>query len=294
MFGKKNRKLLILIAIILVVIAVFIIDSCQNRREANYADGIYYVDVHFIDVGQGDSTLICTPDENILIDTGTDKSEVSLVAYLDKLGIDVIDYIIISHPHADHIGGADEIVESFDVENIVLNGVYDSGGYAGNLTDLAEERSIAHTVWEAGDFIEIGELDFYVLAPLPDSYDEDNNSSLVIKMVYGDSSFLFTGDAEKDCEKEMLDTYNASMLDCDVLKVGHHGSKTSSSAEFIAVVSPALSIISCAAENRYGHPHLSTLKTLEDENSMIWRIDEAGSVVVRTDGGKIFIPESVK
>ncbi len=288
----KKRTLRIFAALLL---ALLLFSSCSPVPSGyvppSEADE-YYIDVHFIDVGQGDSTLIMTPYENILIDTGTNASEVDLVAFLGKVGVDSIDYLIISHPHADHIGGADKIIESFDVENLVLNGVRDNNFYTENLEALATREEVEIDIWEAGESFEIGFMQIEVLAPLPLSNDADNNSSLVFKVIYKDASFLFTGDAEEDSEEEMLEKYSVEMLDCDVLKVGHHGSATSSCDEFIAAVSPALSVISCEFSNRYGHPHTETLKTLERYGSIIARIDLEGSVSVRSDGDEIIIIES--
>ncbi len=277
------------------LLALLLFSSCSGAPRSyvppSEADS-YYIDVHFIDVGQGDSTLIMTPYENILIDAGTNASEVDLVAFLGKAGVDSIDYLIISHPHADHIGGADKIIEAFDVETLVLNGVRDDNFYTENLEALATEKDVEIDIWEAGEKLEIGFMQIEVLAPLPLSNDADNNSSLVFKVIYKDASFLFTGDAEADSEEEMLESYPVEALDCDVLKVSHHGSATSSCDEFIAAVTPVLSVISCEFSNRYGHPHKQTLDTLAKYGSIVARIDIEGSVTVRSDGDEIIIIES--
>lgn len=288
----ENTKVRVLAVLLLVLVLFTSCSSSHNGYVPPSEGDSYYIDVHFVDVGQGDSTLIMTPYENILIDAGTNLSEVDLVAFLDRVGVDSIDYLIISHPHADHIGGADKIIEALDVETLVLNGVKDDNFYTENLEALATEKDVKIDVWEAGESFEIGFMQIEVLAPLPLSNDAENNSSLVFKLCYKDASFLFTGDAEEDSEEEMLESYPAEALDCDVLKVGHHGSATSSCDEFIAAVSPILSVISCEFSNRYGHPHKQTLDTLAKYGSIVARIDIDGSVTVRSDGDEIIIIES--
>lgn len=292
-----KRKRIIKILTVIALIAVFVVLVRYERvnryvSPENFDD--YLIDIHYIDVGQGDSTLIVTPDENILIDAGLEQSAVALTAYLDKAGVDTIDYLVITHPHSDHIGGASKLLDSFDVDTIVFNGCGEDNSYVKKLRHKAKIKNTCMVTWTAGDIINVGQAVFYVLAPLEESNDGENNSSLVIKMEYGETSFLFTGDAEYECEKEMLESYESSMLDCDVLKIGHHGSSTSTTVTFVEAVTPVLSVISCEQGNAYGHPYIETLKTLENAKSAVWRTDLCGSLVLRTDGDSIIILEALQ
>ena len=249
------------------------------------------VQFHFIDVGQGDATLIRTAAGDILIDAGTNDSEEALKAYLDKVGVDDIEYAIFTHPHEDHIGGADMVVKSYNVKNVILPGKVHTSKTYEYMMDAIEERGCEVTLATPDVSFTVGELKCSVLAPISKLYSELNDYSVVLRAEYGETVAIFTGDAEVHVEEEMLDRYRLSgKLDCDLLKVGHHGSDTSSSEAFISAASPAHAVISVGKGNTYGHPVQAILKRYENANAAIYRTDLEGSIVFKSTGGE---PERV-
>lgn len=244
--------------------------------------------VHYIDVGQGDSILITlSTGETMLIDAGPNASEEALEAYLKKQKVDEFDYVIFTHPHEDHIGGGDKVVQSYDIENIIMPyAETDTATYERLLTAIDEKQL---TVKEAvsGDVYSVGDADFQILAPNSTAYDNTNNYSVVIRLEYGDRAFLFMGDAEKEVEEEILDKYTEAELWADVLKLGHHGSSTSTSQSFLETVRPFYGIISCGSGNSYGHPHSETLKKLKDIDAAVYRTDLSGTIRAVTDGQRL-------
>ena len=244
--------------------------------------------VHVIDIGQGDSTLICVgSDHFVLIDTGPDSAEENLRADLDELGIKSLDYLVLSHPHEDHIGGADMVLKNYDVENVLMPDVTSSTMTFSSLLDAIEGSNASVEVVSAGYTFSAGTLNMTVLSPIRSSYDSGNEWSIVLKAVFGNISMLFTGDAEEINEHELLNKYGKEMLRSDYLKVGHHGSSTSSCDEFIDAVSPTIATISCGAGNTYGHPDAKTLDTLEKYSVQVYRTDDLGNIVLTCDGETI-------
>ena len=248
--------------------------------------------VFFLDVGQGDSELIRIPGEsgyfNVLLDTGEYEYAEGLIQYLQELGIERIDLLIESHPHTDHMGCMARIVQRFEIGSIYMPLLPEeqtptTKAYEKLLDAVMEKNLIVNELY-AGAFLEGPEdASFEVLAPRKDEVWEDvNNYSAVIRFTYGEDTFLFPGDAESPSEKEILNAgYDVS---ADVLKCGHHGSRTSTSAKFLKAVNPSYAVISCGAENSYGHPHDGTLQKLEKLGVEILRTDEDGTVLI-TSGG---------
>ena len=203
------------------------------------------VQFHFIDVGQGDAALIRTEHGDILIDAGTNSSEDELKAYLDSMGVKDLEYAVFTHPHEDHIGGADMVLNTYNVKRVILPDATATTKTFERMIDAIEAEK-CEVIESAPDYeFYVGELRCTILAPISTSYTETNNYSVVIRADYGETSVLFTGDAEVDSEAEMLERYRfKGMLDCDLLKSGHHGSDTSSSQEFLDAVTPAFAVIS--------------------------------------------------
>ncbi|MBA3053175.1 MBL fold metallo-hydrolase [bacterium] len=253
--------------------------------------------VTFIDVGQGDSIFIQTPEgKNILIDAGNgatewssfDAGESIVVPFLKKQGIKKLDYMIMSHPHNDHIGGLPAVLKAMPVDTFVDPGFqYNSWVYE-NLLKLVEEKGCKYVEARAGDKITLDKYcSFKVFNPPPDKYfrggSEPNENSLVLKLAYKDISFLFTGDCEKQGERYMVKRFKKDLL-CTVLKVAHHGSVSSSTQEFMDWAQPLFAVICVGARNRFGHPKKATLKRLTDYGCKIFRTDQDGSVRITTDG----------
>lgn len=243
--------------------------------------------VHYIDVGQGDSELICLPDgRNMLIDAGTSNAGTELLSYLDSQNVQKIDYLIATHPHADHIGSMSEVVKKYDIGEIYMpKATTTTRTYENLLTEIDNKGLTINTARANVDIINEDGLSAVILAPNSQSYKDLNNYSAVVKLTYGNNSFLFTGDAEDISENEMI-SENAD-LKSDILKVGHHGSHSSTTDAFLDKVSPAAAIISCGKDNSYGHPHAETLNALSKRNITVYRTDQDGSIVLDCDGRTI-------
>lgn len=249
--------------------------------------------VDFIDCGQGDSALILSEGEVALIDTTTASEVDHVITHLERRGIKKIDHLVLSHPHEDHIGGAKEVLENFEVENIYMkrptSGTEPTNAtYIGLLKEIQAQGKSIHSVGVNDTFI-CGAFTFTVLGPL-EEYKDLNDQSIVLQGVYGECSFLFTGDMEADAEKDLVNQYGF-LLHSTVLKVGHHGSSTSTSKEFLQAVDPQFAVISCGVDNSYGHPHVETLELLSEMNSGIYRTDTMGTITIYTDGKTIEFKE---
>lgn len=237
--------------------------------------------VTFLDVGQGDCELIVLPDgKTILIDAGESKSADDIISFLEEQGISRLDYVIATHPHADHIGGMQEVIEAFDVGEIYMPRVeHDTKTYENLLLAVQEKGLRVHTAKDGVSLMEEGGVSAQFVAPCADRYKDLNNYSAVLRLTYGDVSFLFMGDAEQESEEQITAEVSA-----DIIKLGHHGSSTSSSQAFLEAVSPAVAVISCGEGNSYGHPHEETLQTLDRLGIESYRTDQDGTVTVTTDG----------
>jgi competence protein ComEC len=244
--------------------------------------------VHFIDVGQGDAALIITPDNKcIIIDAGTNSSQDTLRAYLNSQQVTNIEYAVFTHPHEDHIGGADVVINSFNVKNVILPDAQANTRTYEDMLKAIDTNDVNMFIAAPDDEYVAGDVSFVILAPQGSDFSELNNSSIVLKLQYGDTSFMFTGDAESNSEKAMLSMYNVSVFGSDVLKVGHHGSTSSTTVNFLNAVNPLYAVISCGKGNSYGHPHVETLDKLNAAGVTVLRTDELGTIVLLSDGYNI-------
>lgn len=241
--------------------------------------------VHFIDVGQGDSTFIELPNgETMLIDAGEREYGDRVVAYIYNQGYDTLDYVVATHPHTDHIGGIVDILNAFPTKNFYMTSyVNPTQTFDDMLTAVENNGAAAHEVMAGAVIVSEPKLLVEVVAPKALA-DDSNNNSVVIKLTYGENKFLFTGDAEKDEEDGIW-----TNIKCDVLKVGHHGSDTSSTKNFLKKVEPTYAVISCGLYNSYGHPDEAVLKRLYDRNINVYRTDIQGTIVFRSDGKDITV-----
>ncbi len=237
--------------------------------------------VHFIDVGQGDSILLESNDEFVLIDAGEVEYGHVVCEYLKNVGADTIDYVIATHPHSDHIGGLADVINRFECENFITKETDQQTKTWMNVLTAVDKNDVNYIDAKVSDTYSFGEAQFEILAPNSDYYEGYNNYSVVVKATCGDTSFLFTGDAEKLSEKEMVNS--GANLRADVLKVGHHGSTTSSSKAFLDAVNPDYAVISCGRNNDYGHPHKETMQELSARGITVYRTDELSSVVAYSD-----------
>lgn len=240
--------------------------------------------VHFLDVGQGDSIFIELPtNETILIDASVKDASDKIINYLKEENVSKIDYVFATHPHSDHIGGMSAVINAFDIGQIYMpKAVTTTKTYENLLLTIKNKNLKIKTAKATNTIIDTDDLKLVVLAPNQDSYESLNNYSIVLKLTYKEKSFLFMGDAETLSEKEITGDVQA-----DVLKVGHHGSRTSTSQAFLNKVNPSYAVISVGLNNDYKHPHQEVLDRLEKKNIKIYRTDQNGDIIFTTDGYNI-------
>ena len=245
------------------------------------------VSVSFIDVGQADSTLIQTENRAMLIDAGERANGPAIIDYLISQGVAKLDVVVATHPHADHIGGFPAIFDAFDVGTVVMPDAVHTTATFERFLDAVEASAAAVVPAVAGDIIELDDVVLTIVAPNGGDYHSLNNYSVVIRMMHGDNAFIFAGDAEALSEGEMLQ--NGHNLSANVLKVGHHGSVTSTSQAFLNAVRPSYAVISLGADNRYGHPHNDVTALLQNNGVRIYRTDMHGTVKIVSDGVALYI-----
>ena len=267
--------------------------------------------ISMLDIGQGDAVLIQTGAKNILIDTGDDKyyedgkkgkENTQLLSELQKLKIDHIDTLVMTHAHADHIGKADKVIAQYGVKELVYNGIPSTSKYFINALKAAKANGTQQVKVKAGDVLDFGNgVSFEIVSPSQSLIDEDtaaikakkkvdvNNESVVGRLTLGNFAMLFTGDAEGPVEKDMVASYGKK-LKCQVLKAGHHGSKTSSTAEFLKLVQPESVVMSLGVNNQYGHPHEALLNRLQKQGiKNIYRTDANGTITIVSHGSSYSI-----
>lgn len=237
--------------------------------------------IHYLDVGQGDSTLIELPNGEIMLIDAAEKSEANkIIQYIKDLGYQKIDYVTGTHPHTDHIGGLASVIESFEVGSIYMpKAIATSKTYENLLTTIANKDLKIKTAKKGINIIDTEGLKIEILSPSKTEYNNLNNYSIVLKLSYQNHNFLFMGDAEKEIEEELT-----SNLSSDVIKVGHHGSDTSSSNAFIELVKPKYAIISVGDNNKYNHPSRDVINRWENIGAKIYQTNKEGTIVCTSDG----------
>ena len=292
----KNKKfflisLISIFSILIFLLSAFIIPFDFENIDSviNQSESVSTLTVHFIDVGQGDSVLIQTPEGNtMLIDGGPRENGASLVSYLKKQGVTKINVMVATHPHEDHIGGLISVINSFQVDNIIDSGVSHTTKTYKNYLTTIQSKNINFVNWSLGQQFDFGKnIDFTIVGPTTKSSSELNDSSIVIYFKYNKNTFLFTGDAESIEEGKIVSS--GANINADVLKVGHHGSDSSCCLKFLKAVSPSIAIISCGKSNSYGHPNDITLKNLTTIGAKIYRTDITGNIVIECDGNSLTV-----
>lgn len=271
--------------ILMLMIFALICSGCSSNN--NNTNSNNEVKIEFLDIGQGDASLIYTKDEVIMIDTGDVDERDRLEKLLKERNISTIDKLIITHPHADHIGGAYVVFKNVNVKEVYDNGdATTSKTYQTYLKNI-KQKNIAYHQLKAGDTVDFGDgVSFKVFSPTEKMIKNDddlNNNSIVGQLRYKDFTILFTGDSERDAEQNMVKSYG-NELQSDVLKSPHHGSRTSSSDDYLKTVKAKDVIISLAADNEYGHPHKQTLDRYKKYNMNVYRTDQDGTITITTDG----------
>ncbi len=299
--SEKNKKFIYML-VVLVIAVITSIGSSQgwwgefsedpgntlgdNSQNINSSEDGNGFSIHFIDVGQGDCTLVMCNDMVLLVDAGENGHETEVLNYLRSMKIDKLDYIIATHQHSDHIGGIPEVLEEYEADNIIMPRLTKeqtptNSTYKAFLTALQNSDAKIISA-KPGSKYRLGDAEFEILGPVTNDCEDINSMSAVTKITYGENTFLVTGDAEKDEELEIIE--NGSDLDCDVLRVGHHGSTTSSCKDFLDAVTPEICVVSCGANNDYGHPHDKVMNRIANYTDEVYRTDICGSIVMTSDG----------
>lgn len=289
--SEKLTKAEIIIAVIIFILGLIfgnrVIEPAVNTETTGgLVDG--KPAFHFVDVGQGDCTLITYNGDAVLVDAGPVSSGDVAAEYV-SMYTDEIEYFILTHPHEDHMGGAADILESIEVKNIIMPEREVGTKFYQNAMRVIEEKDINVIYSEAHAVYDTGNIRITIIDSVIPGEDDLNNISIVARIDAGSTSIMMTGDAEVEEEMQIVENYTSivgsalydkSILDCDILKVGHHGSNTSTTSEFLDLVTPGVCVISCGVGNSYGHPHEETLELLESYNVKLYRTDQSGTVVL--------------
>lgn len=283
---KFNELLYFCLGLLVLLVGYFTTNS--NNTSSSYENNSTSsnnneVLVYFIDVGQADAIYIKDGNSNMMIDAGNNADGQLLVKYLQSLGVQEFKYVVGTHAHEDHIGGMDDIINNFKINNFYMPDAISTSKTFEDVLDALDSKKVTFQTTKIGDKFMLGNANFEVLSIGTDTSDL-NDTSLVLKMTYNTTCVLFMGDASSNVEKNLLD----KDINCQVLKVGHHGSRYSSSDEFIKKVSPTYGIIMVGKDNKYGHPTKKTLDILEKYQVNIHRTDEEGTILMHLKGHDIY------
>ena len=260
--------------------------SGDTEGEAADPDGYSQepLEVHYIDVGQGSATLLKSGRHAMLIDTGDSDQGTKIQLYLTKQGVENLDYLVLTHPDADHIGGAPVIITKFGIGQLFLSNYEKDNKTTQKVRDAMQYKGLTASDCQVGDTYTLGNASFTILAPVKE-YADSNNASIALMVENGNNRFLFTGDCEAEAEADLI--ASGADLSADVYLAGHHGSDTASSQAFMDAVSPTYAVISCGEGNSYGHPHAEVLNRFRSMGIQVFRTDEQGSIVAESDGTQI-------
>ena len=290
---KGNKKAQLITTIVFVIIAsitaYFGKDIVGDNSGAHVGTPSGNIEISYLDVGQGDAAYIRVNEIDILIDAGPKSDADKLMKQLEEKNIDDFEIVIATHPHEDHIGGMTRVFERYDVESFYMPKVTNTTKTFENMMKAVSNEGLKAKTIKEGTSFDLGEgTKFIAYSPMKDSYDDFNDYSPIMKLTYGNKSFIFTGDAEKAVEEEVVKKYSTE-LNADVIKFGHHGSSTSSTKDFIEAISPQYGIISCGVDNSYGHPHREIVDIINTMGIEAYRTDTQGQITITSDGNTINI-----
>lgn len=297
MTKRQKQKLIkgILTVVCLGILALlwyFIMPMLNEPEEPREVpDGV--AEIHFIDVGQGDATLIRVGEKNILIDTGEKDAQDALLAYLDGQGVKELEYFVVTHFDSDHFANAVKILDTYDVKKLLIpDQVKNTKTYLSFMEKVEEQAEkgdieVLNANEMIGEKLDVNSLELTVLAPLKNNYDDSNDYSVVLMACYGNRRVLLSGDAEKESEEDMTEVYTSKELNCDIFKLGHHGSRTSSSQALLDLATPEYVVACCGTDNKYGHPHPEVLERVKDLK--LYRTDTQGSIIFSIENDVITV-----
>lgn len=291
-YKKRNKNKSFLGLMLLIIMLVFINIEGQSNNlnteetlNSEKAKNEELLNVYFFDVGQGDSIYIKTPaGDDILIDAGENAYGDDVVKYLNELEVDDLEVLIATHPHSDHIGGLDTVLANFKVESVYAPKVVHTTKSYEDFINAVNNEGLSIVNVKDGIKLPLKGVDAIFVGPI-NEYDDLNNYSAVLRLTYKNNTFLFTGDAEKESEIDIINS--GQSIDADVLKIGHHGSVSSCSEQFLKEVQPTYGVISIGINNDYGHPHKETIDKLNNNGIVVYRTDLLGTIVATSDGKNI-------
>ena len=289
---EKQKKFISFILAVLFIIGYYIFEDIPTEESYSNKDEIKVkntvttdLQIYYFDVGQADSTLIINNGHSMLIDAGNNEDGEKLVTYIkEELNITTIDYVVGTHPHEDHIGGLDDIINNFNIKEVYLPEAMTTTKTFEDVLDAIANKELSITVPTIGETFKLGEADFEVIYTGTGEKDL-NEASIILRMIFGNKTYLFTGDTTEEVEETILN----SNINIDVLKVAHHGSKYSSSEEFLNIATPEYAIISAGEGNSYGHPEPETLTRLKKHTNNIYITKDLGTILLTSDGKTITI-----
>lgn len=281
MFKEKLKYLLEIILVLVILLLIFNKPSTKEKTTNVFVENSFF-QIYFIDVGEADSILIKSNDEYTLVDAGNNKDGKKLVEFFKDLGIENFKYVFGTHPHEDHIGGLDYIIKEFNIENFFMPDVYVDNLTYIEILDNLDKKNIELKIPSIDDKYLLNDTELKILW-IDNNKDNLNDDSIILKVTYKNNTFLLTGDASKNVELQILE----KDLKSDLLKVGHHGSAYSTSAQFLKEVNPDYAVISVGKDNDYGFPKQVTLDKLDRLNIKVYRTDQEGTIIVSSDGDNL-------
>lgn len=276
-----KRLLSLLIALLFMLTACALPNVAENNAHYKTDSSL---ELHFIDVGQGDCALVLSENASMLIDAGTKESGHKITEYIKSKGVETLDYFVGTHPHDDHLGGAARVIRELSPKTVFMTEEFSDAYFYEELIDTLIKENISVTVPEIGCKYREEDFDFKFISPVED-FNDTNDNSLVLMLNFGKTNMLFMGDAEKNVEEKLMEE---ETLKADVLKVGHHGSRYASNYDFLRAVEPVAAVIQSEKGNMYGHPHEEAIERLGEVGANILRCDELGTIVLKSDGEKIY------